>query len=294
VPAPGSRPFRVFVIGMSNSNISPPSHSDEVKVSFPKEHVVLLTMNRPKALNAMWHVMEGDLETLLNWFEGEPTLWVAIITGRGRAFCAGADLKAWAAQLGSLDHQAYYAQAVNGFGSLSRRTMSKPIIAAVNGIAFGGGMEMVLNCDLVIASDDAAFALPEVKRGVVAAQGGIPRVQAAVGHQLASEMLLLGRTVSAMEAYQRFGFVNAVVPRAQLLQTAVEWAFRITQNSPDAVQSTKRALIEAAKHGDVEQATLAHIRSPESTRAYRGENIKEGLKAFREKRKPLWTDPAKL
>ncbi|KAF8273837.1 enoyl-CoA hydratase/carnithine racemase [Lactarius quietus] len=261
---------------MSNSNISPPSHSDEVKVSFPKEHVVLLTMNRPKALNAMWHVMEGDLETLLNWFEGEPTLWVAIITGRGRAFCAGADLKA-------LDHQAYYAQAVNGFGSLSRRTMSKPIIAAVNGIAFGGGMEMVLNCDLVIASDDAAFALPEVKRGVVAAQGGIPRVQAAVGHQFASEMLLLGRTVSAMEAYQRFGFVNAVVPRAQLLQTAVEWAFRITQNSPDAVQSTKRALIEAAKHG-----------IPESTRAYRGENIKEGLKAFREKRKPLWTDPAKL
>ena len=79
----------------------------------------------------------------------------------------------WAAQLGSLDHQAHYAQAVNGFGSLSRRTMSKPIIAAVNGIAFGGGMEMVLNCDLVIASDDAAFALPEVKRGVVAAQGGV-------------------------------------------------------------------------------------------------------------------------
>jgi len=238
--------------------------------------------------------MEGDLETLLNWFEGEPHLWVAIITGHGRAFCAGANLKAWAAQLGSVDHQAHYAQAVNGFGSLSRRTMSKPIIAAVNGIAFGGGMEMILNCDLVIASDDAAFALPEVERGVVAAQGGIPRIKAAVGHQLASEMLLLGRTVSAMEAYERFGFVNAVVPKAQLLQTAIEWAFKITQNSPDAVQSTKRALIEAAKHGDVEQATLAHIWSPESTRAYQGENIKEGLKAFKEKRKPIWINPAKL
>lgn len=88
--------------------------------------------------------------------------------------------------------------------------------------------------------------------------------------------------------------VNTVVPKAQLLQTAIEWAVRITQNSPDAVQSTKRALIEAAKHGDVEQATLANIRSPESIRAYQGENIKEGLKAFQEKRKPIWTDPAKL
>lgn len=279
---------------MANNNLSPPSHSDEVKISFPKEHVVLLTMNRPKSLNAMWHVMESDLETLLNWFEREPSLWVAIITGHGQAFCAGADLKAWAAQLGSVDHLAHYAQAVNGFGSLSRRTMSKPIIAAVNGIAFGGGMEMILNCDLVIASDDSAFSLPEVKRGVIAIQGGIPRIRAAVGHQLASEMLLLGRTVSAMEAYERFGFVNMVVPKAQLLQTAIEWAFRITQNSPDAVQSTKRALIEAAKHGDVEQATLANIRSPESQRVYQGENIKEGLKAFREKRKPIWIDPAKL
>jgi enoyl-CoA hydratase/carnithine racemase len=172
--------------------------------------------------------------------------------------------------------------------------MSKPIIAAVNGIAFGGGMEMILNCDLVIASEDAVFALPEVKRGVVASQGGIPRIKAAVGHQLASEMLLLGRTVSAVEAYERFGFVNMVVPKAQLLQTAIEWAFMITQNSPDAVQSTKRALIETAKHGDVEQATVAHIRSPESTRTYQGENIKEGLQAFQEKRKPIWTNPAKL
>lgn len=279
---------------MSDNNLSPPSHSDEVKVSFPKEHVVLLIMNRPKSLNAVCQTMESDLENLLSWFEGEPSLWVAIITGHGRAFCAGADLKLLATRFSSVDQTAHHVWTVNGFGSLSRRAMSKPIIAAVNGIAFGGGMEIVLNCDLVIASDNAAFALPEVKRGVVAAQGGIPRIKAVVGHQLASEMLLLGRTVSAKEAHERFGFVNTVVPKAQLLQTAIEWAGRITQNSPDAVQCTKRGLIEAGKHGDVEQATLAHMQSPESTRTYHGENIKEGLNAFRDKRKPIWANPAKL
>ncbi|KAH9176869.1 enoyl-CoA hydratase/carnithine racemase [Lactarius sanguifluus] len=272
---------------MSDNNLSPPSHSDEVKVSFPKEHVVLLIMNRPKSLNAMCQTMESDLEILTSWFEGEPSLWVAIITGHGRAFCAGADLK-------FVDQTAHRVWTVNGFGSLSRRVMSKPIIAAVNGIAFGGGMEIVLNCDIVIASDNATFALPEVKRGVVAAQGGIPRIKAVVGHQLASEMLLLGRTVGAKEAHERFGFVNTVVPKAQLLQTAIEWAGRITQNSPDAVQCTKRGLIEAGKHGDVEQATLAHMQSPESTRTYHGENIREGLNAFRDKRKAIWANPAKL
>ncbi|KAI9445378.1 enoyl-CoA hydratase/carnithine racemase [Lactarius indigo] len=269
---------------MSDNSLSPPSHSDEVKVSFPKEHVVLLIMNRPKSLNAMCHTMESDLEILLSWFEDEPSLWVAIITGHGRAFCAGADLKLLVTQFGSVDQTAPRVWAVNGFGSLSRRAMSKPIIAAVNGIAFGGGMEIVLNCDLVIASDNATFALPEVKRGVVAAQGGIPRIKA-----LASEMLLLGRTVSAKEAYERFGFVNTVVPKAQLLQTAIEWARVITQNSPDAVQCTKRGLIEAGKHGDVEQATLrTHA---ESLKA-RG-LITERTSSV-DKRKPIWTNPAKL
>ncbi|KAI0271456.1 enoyl-CoA hydratase/carnithine racemase [Gloeopeniophorella convolvens] len=278
----------------SASNPTPPAHTDEVKVSFPEEHVLLLTMNRPKHLNAMWHTMEDGLGLLLNWFEEEPSLWVAIITGEGQVFCAGADLRAWGAQQGSVDQQARYASTFNGFGSLSRRSSSKPIIAAVNGGAFGGAVEMIFNCDLVIASENAVFALPEVKRGVIAAQGVIPRIKAAVGHQLASEMLLLGRTVSAAEAYQRFGFVNLVVPREQLLPTAVQWARQITQNSPDAVQSTKRGLVEAAKHGNVEQATLAHVWSPESRRSYRGENMIEGLKAFQEKRKPVWRNPAKL
>ncbi|KAI0031239.1 enoyl-CoA hydratase/carnithine racemase [Vararia minispora EC-137] len=265
-----------------------PSHSDQVKVSFPVDHVLMLCMNRPKALNAMSDKMEHDLKTLLNWFDEEPSLWVVIVTGEGRAFCAGADLKSWNTrqQGGDQSDSERIAASIHGFGSLSRRVTSKPIIAAVNGGVFGGGMEMVLNCDLVIASDQAVFAMPEVKRGVIAGQGAIPRIRVIAGHQLAAEMLLLGRTVGAAEAHQRFGL--------RLIETAVHYAKEITQNSPDAVQATKRGLILAAQNGNIERAVIDHSWSAESKRAYNGANIKEGLKAFTEKRLPRWTNPAKL
>ncbi|KAI0323026.1 enoyl-CoA hydratase/carnithine racemase [Amylostereum chailletii] len=274
----------------------PPAHSNELKVEFPAEHVLLLCFNRPKALNSMSVGMENDVKLLLDWFDTEPSLWVVIVTGEGRAFCAGADLKSWNArqQGGDLSDQERIASSVHGFGSLSRRATSKPIIAAVNGGAFGGGVEMILNCDLVIASDEAVFALPEVKRGVVAAQGVIPRLRDTAGHQLASEMLLLGRTVEASEAQQRFGFVNLVVPREKLLSSALEWAKQIVQNSPDSVQCTKRGLLTAAQHGNNELAVIQHAWGEESRRVYTGANIKEGLKAFTEKRQPHWTNPAKL
>ncbi|THH33169.1 hypothetical protein EUX98_g1022 [Antrodiella citrinella] len=170
----------------------------------------------------------------------------------------------------------------NGFGSISRRTFAKPIIAAVNGSAYGGGTEMVMNCDIVVASEEATFQLPEVKRGVVAVQGGMPRLGRIAGHQLASEMLLTGRPVPAQEAYLRFGFVNKVVPKSQVLAAALDFALQICQNSPDAVQSTKRALVLTKQIADVEDVVAAHIRSPEGRRAYMSENIQEGLNAFGE------------
>ncbi|EIM92419.1 enoyl-CoA hydratase/carnithine racemase [Stereum hirsutum FP-91666 SS1] len=273
-----------------------PTLSEQVNASIPCDHVLLITLNRPRSLNAMTPQMEDDLRKLLNWYEEEPSLWAVVVTGEGRAFCAGADLKAWNNDhlSGSKDEQEAILASVHGFGSLSRRVSSKPIIAAVNGGAYGGGVEILLNCDLVIASQDAVFALPEVKRGVIAAQGGIPRLRNACGHQRASEMLLLGRNVSAEEAAQHFGFVNTVVPKQNVLQTALDWAQQIVQNSPDAVQSTKRALVLAGQHGSIEQATQVHARTVESKRAYKGENIQEGLRAFSEKRKPCWTNPAKL
>ncbi|XP_006453873.1 hypothetical protein AGABI2DRAFT_189220 [Agaricus bisporus var. bisporus H97] len=273
----------------------PPAHSDELQISFPENHVLLLTLNRPKSLNAMTPQMSDDLGRVLDWFENEPSLWVVIVTGAGRIFCAGADLKAWNKnqQAGSSKEQEGLEGDPYGFGSISRRQSNKPFIAAVNGGAFGGGTEIVLNCDIVVASHDAKFALPEVKRGVVAAQGGIPRLSHIAGHQLASEMLLTGRTISATDASNRFGFVNAVVPADQLLPTALAIAKEILSNSPDAVQSTKHALLLSQKLNHHE-SFIKHAWSKVSSRVYGGENIKEGLKAFSERRAPIWKNPAKL
>ncbi|KAM6498899.1 enoyl-CoA hydratase [Amanita muscaria] len=276
-------------------SLHPPSVSDELQIDFPAEHVLLLTLNRPKVLNAMSPTMSSDLSRVLNWFEDEPQLWVTVLTGNGRLFCAGADLKAWfaAASNGDAGQQERYEAMIHGFGSISRRHSRKPIIAAVVGGAHGGGMEMLVNCDLVIASSDAVFSFPEVKRGVVAALGGIPRLARICGHQLASEMLLLGKTVDAREAQARFGFVNTVVPADQVLSTAIGFAKAITANSPDAVQSTKVALLLAQKH-NVEETFHTHVWSPETKRVGEGENIQEGLQAFVEKRQPSWKNPAKL
>ncbi|KAF8799906.1 enoyl-CoA hydratase [Phlegmacium glaucopus] len=276
-------------------HLQPPHHSSELKVAFPVEHVLLLTFNRPKSLNAMTPQMTNDLKMVLNWFEEEPELWVVIVTGEGRLFCAGADLIAWNAdqQSGNSSETEAILSNIHGFGSISRRHSCKPIIAAVIGGAYGGGVEMILNCDLVIASQDAKFALPEVKRGVVASQGGIPRLTQIVGHQFASEMLLTGKTIDADEARNRFGFVNTVVPASKVLSTAISTAQQITANSPDSVQSTKVGLLLSQKHNFVE-TFMTHAYAPESRRVYKGANIKEGLKAFAEKRTPKWTNPSKL
>lgn len=241
--------------------------------------------------------MQSDINSLLNWFDDEPSLWIVILTGKGRAFCAGADLKAWSqrAQTGLGNEAQQIIDDKNGFGAISRRTSSaKPMIAAVNGSAYGGGTEIVLNCDIVIASEEATFALPEVKRGVTALMGGMPRLARIAGHQLGSEMLLLGRNVPAREAADRFHFVNKVVPKSEVLSTALDWARQINENSPDSIQSTKRALLLTYQQADVEDVVAAHIHSKEGGRAHGSYNMKEGLKAFTERRKPVWKNPAKL
>ncbi|KAJ7485517.1 enoyl-CoA hydratase/carnithine racemase [Mycena latifolia] len=274
---------------MSLSIMSPPAVSEELLLSFPKDHVLLLTLNRPKSLNALTPRMADDLRRVLNWFEDEPSLWCVVVTGAGRAFCAGADLKAWNQdeQSGKPVEGEAVISNIHGFASLSRRESKKPMIAAVNGGSFGGGTEIVLNCDLVVASKDASFGLPEVKRGVIAIQGGIPRLVRIAGHQLASEMLLLGKTISAEDARNRFGFVNAVVAPADVLPTALAFAGQIVANSPDAVQSTKKGLLLTQRHSN-EETVAVHVRSPETQGTFQGDNIKEGLRAFNEKRSPMW------
>ncbi|KAH9929737.1 enoyl-CoA hydratase/carnithine racemase [Fomitopsis serialis] len=254
--------------------------------AFPQDHVMLLTLNRPKALNAVSPTMQGDIERVLDWFDNEPSLWVVIINGEGRIFCAGADLIAWHKRRSNneADSASEFIDDKHGFAGISRRTTSgKPIIAAVHGGAYGGGTD-----------DDAVFALPEVKRGVVAIAGGMPRLGRIAGHQLASEMLLLGKPIKASDAASRFGFVNKVVPKPELLPTALAWAAEITSNSPDSVQSTKRALLLTNQHAHVEDVVEAHVRSKEGKQQLAGDNMKEGLRAFTERRKPVWSNPAKL
>lgn len=262
-------------------------------LSFPAPHVVLITLNRPEMLNAMSNALEGEINQSLKWFENDPGLWVAILTGAGRAFCAGRDLKSWNndQKSGRRDEVNVLISSENGFGSVSRRRSPKPIIAAVHGPAMGGGFEMVLNCDIVIAAEDAKFAFPEALRGVVAAAGGIPRLVRVAGHQLASELLLTCQTVSALEGRDRFRFVNVVVPKPQLITTAVKYVSLIVAASPDAVISTKDGLLKAQDFGSMEETFRAHAAGEKSQNVYSGENIKEGLRAFTEKRDPRWVNP---
>ncbi|KZT58358.1 enoyl-CoA hydratase/carnithine racemase [Calocera cornea HHB12733] len=268
----------------------PPAVPPELLIGFPIPHVLLLTLNRPKQLNAMTPALQAAIERVLDWFEDEVSLWVVIVTGKGRAFCAGQDLKMWLADRRSAPLPS--GSSKHGFASISRRKSCKPIIAAVNGVAMGGGMELIVNCDLVVASEDAKFALPEVSRGVVAAQGGIPRIAAISGHQLASEMLLLGQPISAQLAHDRFGFVNRVVPASEVLPTALKLAQTIVNNSPDSVWSTKIGLVEG--RGDVEGYVQRWEDNPRGRGFAQSENIAEGLRAFQEKRKPAWKNPAPI
>ncbi|KIY71274.1 ClpP/crotonase [Cylindrobasidium torrendii FP15055 ss-10] len=274
---------------------SPPPHSNNFLVAFPIPHVLLLTLNRPEALNSVTPQQQQELRLVLDWFDVTDELWVLVITGAERMFCTGVDLKDWnqRASANTRTDQTDIVANTNGFASLSRRDSAKPIIAAVNGGAFGGGMELLLNCDLVVAADDAKFALPEVRRGVSALQGGIPRLTQIAGHQRASEMLLLGRTFSAKEAYAKFGFINFLVPQSSVLSTALDLAKEIvTKCSPDAVQATKRALLLAEDH----QASIAGgASSRESDGLFGTEgdalNMQEGLLSFVEKRAPVWKNP---
>lgn len=162
----------------------------------------------------------------------------------------------------------------------------KPVIAAVNGLAMGGGCEFVVNCDLVVASEDAVFGLPEVRRGVAAIGGALPRLIRSVGLQRASEFALLGEPIDAVTA-RSWGLVNRVVKREDVVDEAVRLATRIAENSPDGIICTRAALKEGWKSASVERAVEV-VLDREWAELQRGDSIKEGLRAFAEKRKPVW------
>ncbi|PGG97152.1 hypothetical protein AJ79_09333 [Helicocarpus griseus UAMH5409] len=234
--------------------------------------------------------------------DAEPSLRVGVITGKGRAFCAGADLKEWNTKNTASSTATRPTAPPSGFAGISRRTGKKPIICAVNGLAYGGGCELTINADIVIASKRAAkFALPEVKRGVVALAGGLPRLVRTVGRQRAMEMVLTGRTVGVEEA-ERWGLVNEVVEdgwegegdwegvgveERMVVKRAIEVAEEIVKNSPDAVIVSREGIKMGWEGVGVEDGSRLLMENW-ANRLNQGENVKEGVRAFVEKRKPKW------
>jgi crotonobetainyl-CoA hydratase len=242
--------------------------------------VTIITINRPEVMNAVHPAANFELETAVQDFEANAAARVAIITGAGeKAFSAGNDLKYTAAGNKS-------EQPDNGFGGLTRNfTRKKPVIAAVNGIALGGGFEIALACDLIIASENALFGLPEPKVGLAALAGGLQRLPRQIGVKNALGMILTGRHVSATEG-KSLGFVNEVVETGRAVAVALEWANTIAANSPQSIRTSldvvKRSLDVASLENSINTAydSVAALRA--------GPDFVEGPRAFAEKRKPNW------
>ncbi|MDG1523413.1 MAG: enoyl-CoA hydratase-related protein [Hyphomicrobiales bacterium] len=241
----------------------------------------VITLNRPERMNALHSPAHFELEEIFNEFSNDPDAWVAIITGSGeRAFCAGNDLR-YQAEGGKLERNPM------GFAGLtSRFDLKKPIIAAVNGVAMGGGFEIALACDLIIASENARFALPEPKVGLAALAGGMHRLPRQIGMKRAMGMMLTGRTVEAQEGLS-LGFVNEVVAHEDLMDSAKKWAESIMECSPTSVRTTKDVAMSGLSHASLETAMEQKYDSVVDL--FTGEDFVEGPLAFSEKRKPNCT-----
>jgi enoyl-CoA hydratase/carnithine racemase len=243
--------------------------------------IAIFTINRPEAMNAM--NMEGVRELLeaMTDFRDDPELWVGIITGAGeRAFCGGADIKDTLSFM--KEHRgeegAFPPTIMRGF------ELWKPLIAAINGLAVGGGLEIAMACDIRIASETARLGTPEVTLGLIPGWGGTQRLPRMVPRCKAAEILLTGRVIDAQEAY-RIGLVNKVVPQAEVMTTAKEWAQLICQAAPLAVRAAKEAMVKGYSMSledglKLENSLVAYLLGTE--------DFTEGTTAFIEKRKPSY------
>lgn len=272
---------------------SPPPAVPNTLVTFPTPQILLVTLDRPARLNAIPSSSHPLFDALWRWYDAQPALRCAVLTGAGggRAFCAGADLREWDDRNDddSNSDDGGKMRTAAGFAGLSNRAGKKPVLAAVNGLCLGGGMEVVLNCDVVLAAEGAVFGLPEVKRGVVALAGALPRLVRTVGRQRAAEMALLGRRYGAREM-ERWGVVNRVVPEGEeVLGEALRWAGEVCANSPDSVVVSREGLRLGWEPLGPEAATGVLERGMYG-RMDGGENLVEGVRAFVEKREPVWRD----
>jgi len=244
-----------------------------------RDRIGWITINRPEVMNALHPPANEELSRVWDDFASDSDTWVAVLTGAGeRAFSAGNDLK-WTAQHG------VPRMPKGGFGGIvSRDDIWKPMIAAVNGVALGGGLELALACDIIIAADTARLGLPEPRVGLMAAAGGVHRLPRRVPLNVAMGMMLTGRHITAAEA-ARIGLVNEVVPAKELHAAVERWAREILECSPLSVQATKQAALQGLAK-PVLEAMTAHY--PLVQKLFTSEDVVEGPRAFAEKRKPVW------
>ena len=243
------------------------------------DHLMTVTLNRPERLNAMHPPGNAELGEVFDEFTADDDMWVAIVTGAGRGFCAGNDLR-YQAEGGR------WMPTPMGFGGLtSRFDLLKPVIAAVNGVSMGGGFEIALACDIIIASERAVFALPEPKVGLAALAGGLNRLARQIGSKRALGMILTGRHVSAEEG-RELGFVNSVVPHDTLMDEARDWARQICECAPLSIRASKDVVYRSLDTASLEDSMRTHYDSVTAMRD--SEDFIEGPKAFAEKRGPNW------
>ncbi|RCW41014.1 enoyl-CoA hydratase [Halopolyspora algeriensis] len=250
--------------------------SDSVLTEFG-DGLAVITLNRPEARNAVDGAVVEGIVAAVDELESRSDVTAGIITGAGGTFCAGMDLKAFSrGERPSLPGR--------GFGGLTECPPSKPLIAAVEGWALAGGCELALSADLIVAARDAQFGLPEVKRGLVAAAGGLLRLPKTLPYQLAMEAALTGDPFTAEQA-QAHGVVNTVTEPGQALAGARELAARIAENGPLAVRATKQIVSGAVQWTDAEAfASQSEIAAP----VFASADAQEGARAFAEKRRPVW------
>jgi len=246
-------------------------------------NIAIITINRPEARNAVNTAVATGIEEAIDKLEADDEVWVGVLTGakteKGHIFCAGADLKQMSTDPGGMTTQR------GGFGGLVQRERTKPVIAAVDGPALAGGTELVLACDLVVASRKAVFGIPEVKRNLVAAAGGLFRLPRKVPRNVAMELALTGRLDFPAERAHHFGWVNVLCDEGQALDAAIQLAGQICENAPLAVRESRRIILEATDQPD----EVGWKMSAEGiAKMFGTEDFGEGLTAFIEKRAPRW------
>lgn len=259
---------------------------DNIRVE-REERLTTITIDRPGVMNALDPATHAEMARAFDEFEADPDAWIAILTGAGAAaFCAGGDISAMV----DAETEGDYLVPETGYGGLTHRfSCDKPIIAAVNGLALGGGFEIALSCDIVVAAEHATFGLPEPRIGLAAVASGMHRLVRDIGLKPAMEILLTAEFIDAEKALG-LGLVNAVVAAEDLMTVARDYAHRILKSAPLAVRASKQVALQGLQYATVQEAMEAQQAGQFELleTMLRSEDAREGMRAFIEKRKPVW------